>query len=184
MLIIKWSVCILHVRQLFGEPEWEQTAQTELAFTELCWSVSAPWLSLPRSCASCSLSSLYPSVSTSALLLLGPTAEKNHTQCMPCDDLCTCSVSDCLIHNVWSTCGKSTVQSIRTQEHLWNDVGIDRYITEDTVWSVWDLLYWTTVDYVNVALFINNHCVVVIILYYYTVDSSYCQLTQRTLSGC
>ena len=63
-------------------------------------------LSLPRSCASCSLSSLYPSVSTSALLLLGPTAEKNHTRCMPCDDLCTCSVSDCLIHNVWSTCGK------------------------------------------------------------------------------
>ena len=38
----KWSVCV-PCKTLWGEPEWEQTAQTELAFTELCWSVSAPY---------------------------------------------------------------------------------------------------------------------------------------------
>ena len=38
----KWSVCV-PCKTLWGEPEWEQTARTELAFTELCWSVSAPY---------------------------------------------------------------------------------------------------------------------------------------------
>ena len=101
----KWSVCV-PCKTLWGEPEWEQTARTELAFTELCWSVSAPYYRCLDHVLAVACPLSIHQFLMSALLLFGPTAEKNHTRCMPCDDLCTCSVSDCLIHNVWSTCGK------------------------------------------------------------------------------
>ena len=106
---VGWSVVRAHVQYMAVGWAWVrlQTAQTELAFTELCWSISAPYYRcLDHVLAVACPLSIHQS-HMSALLLLGPTADaKNHTRCMPCDDLCTCSVSDCLIHNVWSTCGK------------------------------------------------------------------------------